>query len=206
MSSLKTGILLWLPLTFVLMVSSAYGQGYYRFLGDPVTVPDQTTPRFGITYNTQGFDNPTVHRTTKMIKRGATQADVDAVANFPGNPNAIPTWIDDAFQQTRLEFDACGGSLAANARNVSPKTVTVTIEPTGWYEPELGYAVAGAYYPSTHQIRVLNIYYIWSGADNGWLRQCSDLLQWEMENYFATELNIQAEPRTKNWPCDAPAQ
>lgn len=204
MTILKRAILLGLPLISILMVPNAYGQGYYRFLGDPVTVPDQTSPRFGIRYNTQGFDNPTVHRTDKMIKKGAAQCDVDAVENFPGTANAFPQWIDDAYLQTRQEFNACGGALAANLSTVSPKPLYITIEPTGFYVPELGYAVAGAYFPSTHEIKVLNIYYTWSGANNGWLRQSSDLLKWEMENYFATELNIQAEPRTEHWPCDAP--
>ncbi|HEY6332314.1 MAG TPA: hypothetical protein VI756_23520 [Blastocatellia bacterium] len=202
----KRAALLAFPLIGFFFISNAQAQGYYRFLGNPRTVPNQTSERNGIVFNTQGFDNPTVHETAKMIKKGASGADVDTVENFPGSSNAFSEWVDDAFDQTRASFEACGGSLASLGSKVSPKAITVTIEPSGFYVPELGYAVAGAYFPSTHEIHVLNIYYTWSGANNGWLRQASDLLVWEMGNYFATETGIQAEPRTPHWPCDAPKQ
>jgi len=204
MNHIKRGMLFVLPFVAFLFASNAHAQGYYRFLGDPQQVPDQTSKRNGITYNTQGFDKPTEHRTQKMVKKNAPQSAIDAVDNFPGDPDAFSNWVDDAFEQTRKEFTACGGTLAQRGSQVPAKGVSITIEPTGFYVPQLGYAVAGAYFPSNHEIHVLNIYYIWSGPDNGWLRQSSDLLKWEMENYFGTEVGIQAEPRTPNWPCDAP--
>jgi hypothetical protein len=187
-----------------LMISQARAQGYYQFLGNARQVPDEKSTTYGITYNTQGFDSPEVHNTTKMVKKGAPSYDVEAVQNFPGATNAFSQWIDDGFEQTRQEFVDCGGSLSVKGSNVSPKGVSITIEPTGFFVPELGYPVASVYYPATHQIRALNIYYTWSGANRGWLRNSKDLLKWELENYFATEAGIQPEPRTPKWPCDAP--
>jgi hypothetical protein len=187
-----------------LMISQARAQGYYEFLGEARQVPDQQSKTYGITYNTQGFDKPTVHNTAKMTKKGAPSYDVQAVQEFPGAPDAFSQWVDGAFEQTREEFIDCGGSLSVAATSVSPKGVRIVIESSGFFVPQLGYPVASVYYPATHEIHSLNIYYTWTGANVGWLRNAKDLLKWEMENYFATEIGIQAEPRTPKWPCDAP--
>ncbi|HKV42797.1 MAG TPA: hypothetical protein VJX67_26600 [Blastocatellia bacterium] len=201
---LKRCLLMMLPLLLLTLSVEVKAQGYYQFLGDPTPVPDSTSQRNGIRYNTQGFDTPHTHQVKKMIKKGAPDSAVQAVLDFPGNTTAFSNWIDDAYEQTQKEFTDCGGSLASRARQVSAGAVYVIVEPTAFYVPELGYAVAGAYYPDTNQIRVLNIYYIWSGPNKGWLRESKDLLKWEMENYFAVQVGVQAEPRTPNWPCDAP--
>ena len=184
--------------------SQASGQGYYEFLGPAQPASDKYTPRYHIRYNTQGFDYPAEHRTKKMIKKGAPESAVREVENFPQSADDIPKWIDDAFENTRAEFLRCGGDLASRAIAVSPAGVYVVIEPTAFHVAELGIDAAGVYYPSRHEIHVLNIYYTWSGAYRGWLRHARDLLRWEMENYFGTECRIQAEPRTSSWPCDAP--
>jgi hypothetical protein len=191
---------------FLAICGDAKAQGYYQFLGAATVVPDQTSLRNGVRYNTQGFDAPQTHSVKKMIQKGAPDSAVEAVKNFPGNTAAFSTWVDDAFDQTKKEFTDCGGQLANKALQVSAHAVYVIIEPSAFFIPELGYAVAGAYFPDSNQIRVLNVYYTWSGANKGWLRQSKDLLKWEMENYFAVQTGIQAEPRTANWPCDAPAQ
>jgi hypothetical protein len=136
-----------------------------------------------------------------MERKGASPSAVQEVLSFPGSPDAFSQWIDDAFDQTMQEFTQCGGELAGSARLVSPQGVYVVIEPTGFFVAAVGYDVAGVYYPDRREIHVLNIYYIWHGPDAGWLRHARDLIKWEMENYFATEVRITAEPRTANWPC-----
>ena len=203
---IKHSLLILVPVfTIFLLTADASAQGYYKFLGDSQSVPDRYSQRNGIRYNTQGFDNPTQHNVDKMIKKGADPASVQTVLNYPGSSDAVDGWVDSAFEQTKQEFEACGGSLAARGSRVSANGVYVVIEPTAFFVPELGYAVAGAYFPATHEIHSLSIYYTWSGQNKGWLRQAKDILKWEMENYFAVETGIQAEPRTPNWPCDAPA-
>jgi len=192
---------LWL----IFLISPAFvrAQGYTMFLGQSRTVADKVSPRYGISYNDGGFQHPRTRNTKGLIKREVPQAVIDAVNEFPGTN--IGNWIDQGFAQTVAEFDGCGGTLASRANQVSPTLVHVVVEPTIFYVPQLGVNAASAYYPDQKLIRSLNIYYIWSGSDAGWLRLAPDLLKWEMENFVANEAGVQMEPRTQHWPCDAPA-
>lgn len=189
------------------LADSSYAQGEHEFLGGARQVPDQISPRFGIRYNTQGFDEPKAKwnkKVKKWNKKGVPESIVEEILAFPGSPDAFGKWIDDAFEQTRLEFNQCGGVLAQRANEVSPDKLYITIMPTAFYEPHWKIYLAGAYYPSTHDIKVLNIYYIWDGPNKGWLRHARDLLKWEIGNYFAMESKVQPEPRIAGWPCSAP--
>lgn len=192
----------------VLLCGSAKAQGYYEFLGSPQAVPDKFSPRFGIRYNTQGYDNPDVNwkkRAAKLARRGVPDFAINEMINFPGSSDAIGEWIDEAFDDVQNEFLKCG-SLASRASKVSPNKLYVVIMPSAFFEPYFKVDVAGVYYPSTHQIKVLNIYYIWSGTNAGWLRHARDLIKWEIGNFFATEVGVQPEPRPNGWPCSAPAK
>lgn len=196
-----------LPL-LICLSGSASAQGYHQFLGSPRTVPDQFSPRFGIRYNTQGYDEPQVNWTKKIKKwqkKGVPDWAIDQIISYPGSDDAIGKWIDDSFAKTRAEFARCGGSLADRANRVSPNGLSVLIMPTAFYEPYWKINVAGVYYPSMRQIRVLNIYYMWRGPNKGWLRHARDLIQWEVENFFAVETKVQPEPRPAGWPCTAPS-
>ena len=123
---------------------------------------------------------------------------------FPGSPDAIGKWIDDAFDQVLAQFTACDGSLARQANRISGSDLKVIIMPSAFYVPVYDVLAAGAYYPTPHEIRVLNIYYTWSGDNKGWMRHARDLLV-EMGNYFAVTIGIEPEPRSTGWPCNAPA-
>jgi hypothetical protein len=195
-----------LPLFFIISVSAS-AQGTFEFLGDARTVPDQFSPRYGIRYNTQGFDQPDVNwakKTLKLQRRGVPDHIISEIAAFPGSPDAFGAWVDEAFETVRNEFTACGGQLAARANAVSANPIYIRIMPTIWYEPYYQTYAAGAYYPDTNEIRVVNIYYTWGGPQDGWLRQARDLLQWEIGNYYAVQCKIQPEPRPTGWPCTAP--
>ena len=183
---------------------SASAQETFEFLGNARQVPDQFSPRYGIRYNTQGFDQPDVNwpkKILKMQRRGVPNKIIKKIAAFPGSPDAFGTWIDDAFESVRNEFTACGGQLAARANTVSPNLIYITIMPTIWYEPYYQTYAAGAYYPDTNEIRVVNVYYAVTGPQAGWLRLAPDLLEWEIGNYFAVQCQIQPEPRPNGWPC-----
>ena len=119
---------------------------------------------------------------------------------FPGGPDVIGEWIDQAYDEVQTQFMKCS-SLAGRASSVSPYSLYVMIMPSAFFEPYDKIDVAGVYYPSTHEIKVLKIYYIWSGSNAGWLRHARDLIKWELGNFFATELRVQAEPRPDGWPC-----
>ena len=123
--------------------------------------------------------------------------------SYPGNADAIGTWIDDAFDQS----GAIHG-LRRGARG--PREPRQTRRPLredhalGLLRALLQDVVAGAYYPGANEIKVLNIYYTWSGANRGWLRHAKDLLVWEMANFMGVKSGIQPEPRPEGWPCNAP--
>jgi len=200
----RLGVKCAVALIFVFSPVLARAQGYTMFVGGARSVPDKVSAQYSIRYNDQGFQRPKTHNTKGLMKRDVDQAVIDAVNQFPNG--RIGDWIDQAFQQTVAEFEACGGGLATKAKQVSPSKLYVVIEPTIFYVPELGVNAASAYYPDTKLIKSLNIYYIWSGSDAGWLRLAPDLLKWEMGNFVANEVGVQMEPRTPHWPCDAPAQ
>src|SRR6516225_6430712 len=188
---------------------SARAQGTFEFLGNARQVPDQISPRYGIRYNTQGFDQPAVNwpkKIAKLQRRAVPDDVINEIEAFPGSPDAFGTWIDDAFESVLSDFTECGGPLADRARAVSPKRIRITIMPTIWYEPYWGTYAAGAYYPDSNEIRVVDIYYTWGGPQEGWLRHARDLVKWEIGNYFAVQCKIQPEPRPTGWPCTAPSQ
>jgi hypothetical protein len=190
-----------------LCVSTAQSQGTHQFLGKPREVPDQFTAKHGIRYNTRGFDDPRTNWEKKIEtwrENAVPESIIDELLAFPGSPDAIGRWIDDAFDQALAQFTACEGKLAKRARRVSPTDIQVVIMPSAFLEPYYQVLVAGAYYPTPKQIRVLNIYYIWEGANRGWLRHARDLLVYEMQNHFGVACGILPEPRTAAWPCDAP--
>jgi hypothetical protein len=202
----KNWLMLALPLLF--FVTSANAQGYYQFLGDPQVVPDQYSPKYNIRYNTQGYDDPQLNwnkRWKKLQKKGVPDDAITEMMNFPGSPNAIGQWVDEAFEYARNQFSQCGGIMADHANRVNPAGLSVIIMPSAFFEPYFKVDVAGVYYPSNRQIRVLNIYYTWSGGNAGWLRHARDLLKWEMGNFFGVEMKVQPEPRAEGWPCNAPA-
>jgi len=198
-----------LVLAFLLAgVSTAEAQGTHQFLGPPREVPDQFTAKHGIRYNTQGYDEPQAKWKKKIRawrENEVPESVIEELLAFPGAPGAIGRWIDDAFDQTLAQFTACGGPLADRARQVSATDLSVRIMPSAFFEPYYKILVAGAYYPTPKEIKVLNIYYTWEGPNKGWLRHARDLLVFEMGNYFAVASGIQPEPRTAAWPCDAPA-
>lgn len=192
---------------FLWMCGFAGAQGTYQFLGDSRSVPDRYSPRHRIRYNTGGFENPVVNwvkRSRRLRNKGVPEDAINKMAAFPGSPDAFGKWADDAFDSVQEQFIACGGALANRARVVSPANVHIVVLSTIWYEPRLKRWLAGAYYPEKKEIRVVNIYYTWSGPQAGWLRHARDLILWEMGNYFAGECRVRAEPRPGGWPCSSP--
>src|SRR5215216_6183412 len=139
-------LLILLPLVFC--AESAKAQGEFEFLGSARGVPDQFSPKYGIRYNTQGFDQPKVKWQKKMKKIQKNEVPewaINEFLNFPGSPDAIGVWVDSAFEQVEAQFVECGGKLANRALNVSPKDVYVMIMPSAFFEPYYKIDVAGAF-------------------------------------------------------------
>src|SRR5215471_11946329 len=116
--------------SLVIFASTALAQGTHQFLGPPRQVPDQFTPKYGIRYNTQGYDEPQAKWKKKIRtweENSIPQSIIDRLLAYPGSPDAIGQWIDDAFEQTQAQFTACGGNLSALGGRVSASDVRVTI-------------------------------------------------------------------------------
>ncbi len=189
-------------ISFALLTSdAASAQSFYKFLGPRRTSGLKFSPKYKIAYRDNGFDNPVKRKWKQAAKRGASDLVIEEVKIFPGSPDAIGQWIDEAYEEAVASFKKCGGQLAAFADTVTPASLTggVTIEPTIWYEPLLKTHLAGGYYPATRSIRVVNIYY----GTTGDYRHARLLLRWEMKNHFAVLAGIESEPFAANWPCNA---
>jgi hypothetical protein len=180
---------------------TAGAQSYYEFLGSPHSNEVKFSPKYGIPYKDNGFDEPLKRRWKRAKKRGASGWVIDEIKLFPGSPGAIGIWIDEAFDEAVATFSKCGGRLASFASSVSPLTLSggVNIESTIWYDSALNYYLAGGYYPDTRSIRVVNIYY----GSTGDYRHARLLLRWEMKNHFAFLAGIKSEPFAPDWPCRA---
>jgi hypothetical protein len=203
----KRAVLFLLALPLFLSVGTAKAQGDFKFLGEPVQVADQFSPKYHIRYNTQGYDQPSANwskKIRKMQKKKVPDYAINEIMQFPGSPDAIGNWIDEAFEETKKDFMTCGGSLAGRAGHISTRDLYVMIMPSAFFEPYYKINVAGAYYPDRHEIKVLNVYYTWGGENKGWLRHARDLLKWEMGNFIGSESGITPEPRLQGWPCNAP--
>jgi len=194
-------ILLVGPLMLFFCPASVFAQSYFEFLGPGYGDEIKHSPKYGIAYRDNGFDNPILRAKKQAKKRGAPAWILDEIRAFPGSPDAIGTWIDEAFDQARDSFTKCGGRLAEFAARVTPASLSggVRIEATIWYEPALNAILAGGYYPDTRSIRVVNIYY----GTTGNYRHARPLLVWEMKNHFGTLAGIQSEPVAADWPCGA---
>jgi hypothetical protein len=194
-------LLMMSQLILLVYAGTAAAQSYLEFLGPAYDEQVKYSPKYGIPYKDHGFDNPLSRRPKKAKKRGAPWWVQDEINIFPGSPDAIGQWIDEAFDEARASFQECGGGLADFASRVTPASLSggVSIEPTIWYEPALGAILAGGYYPNTRSIRVVNIYY----GSTGDYRHARLLLVWEMKNHFGTLAGIQSEPFAADWPCRA---
>lgn len=198
--SRKAILLLVVPALLALADTSG-AQNLVEFLGPKYNKAIKLSPKYRIPYGDNGLNRPLEHRSKKAKKRGAPTSVLDAIRDFPGSPDAIGDWIDEAFDEAVASFSKCGGALARLARVVSPASLLggVTIESTIWFEPALDSFLAGGYYPSTRSIRVVGIYY----GTTGDYRHAKSLLVWEMKNHLGTLAGIESEPFSPDWPCDA---
>src|SRR5215510_9047036 len=124
--------------SLVCFASTAMAQGKHQFLGPPREVPDQFTPKYGIRYNTQGYDEPQAKWKKKIRtweENSIPQPIIDQLLAYPGSPDAIGQWIDDAFDQTLAQFAGCGGNLSTLASRVSASELRVTIMPSAFMDP-----------------------------------------------------------------------
>ena len=196
----KAPILLVLPVLLV-CVETGSAQKPPKFLGPRYSNELKFSPKHGIPYWDNGFNDPLKRKWKVAMERGAPDWALEEIKSFPGSPDAIGEWIDDAWDDAVAAFTKCGGPLADFAARLSPTSLSggVTIVPTIWYEAVLQSYLAGGYYPDTRSIKVVNVYY----GSTGDYRHARLLLKWEMKNHFGTMAGINSEPFASDWPCRA---
>lgn len=194
------------PLLFILPVllacaETGQAQKLAKFLGPRHSDELKFSPKYGIPYWDNGFGDPLKHKWKPAMERGAPDWVLEEIKIFPGSPDAIGRWIDEAWDEAVAAFSKCGGSLADFAAGLSPTSLWggVSIQPTIWYEPVLNSYLAGGYYPEPRAIKVVNVYY----GTTGDYRHARLLLKWEMKNHFGTLAGISSEPFASDWPCHA---
>lgn len=194
------------PFLFIALMLMSFAieikaQSPVKFLGPKQSAEIKYSPKYHIPYNDNGFSEPQKRKWKEARKRGAASFVTDEINIFPGKPDAIGQWIDEAWDEAVASFKKCGGALASFASGMSPSGLTggVSIEPTIWYEPALKSYLAGGYYPDSRSIKVVNIYY----GTTGDYRHARLLLKWEMKNHFAFLAGIQSEAYAPDWPCRA---
>lgn len=172
-----------------------------KFLGPRYSDEMKFSPKHGIPYWDGGYNEPKKHKWKVAMERGAPDSVLEDIKNFPGSPDAIGEWVDDAWDEAVAAFSKCGGSLADFASRLSPFTLSggVEVVPTIWFEPALNSYLAGGYYPVTRSVKVVNLYY----GTTGNYRHARELLKWEIKNHFGTMAGINSEPFASDWPCRA---
>ena len=193
----KAPFLLIIPVLFA-CVETASAQ---KFLGPRYSDEMKFSPKHGIPYWDGGFNDPRKHKWKVAMERGAPESVLEDIKNFPGSPDAIGQWVDDAWDEAVASFTRCGGPLADFASRLSPFTLSggVEVVPTIWFEPALNSYLAGGYYPATRSIKVVNVYF----GTTGNYRHARQLLKWEIKNHFGTMAGINSEPYASDWPCHA---
>lgn len=198
---LRKAPVLFITIILLSAANAALAQSPYKFLGPKKKAEIKYSPKYKIPYNDNGFSDPAKRKWKQAAKRGAQGFVIEEIQIFPGTPEAIGEWIDEAWDEAVASFKKCGGSRAEFAATMTPSSLKggVSIQPTIWYEPVLKSYLAGGYYPDTRSIKVVNIYY----GTTGDYRHARLLLKWEMKNHFAFLAGIQSEPYAPDWPCNA---
>lgn len=184
-----------------LLTDAASAQTPLEYLGPKHDDTVKLSPKYKIPYRDNGFADPLERKAKKAIKRGASSEVAREIRIFPGSPDAIGQWVDEAWDDAVAAFTKCGGRLADFGKSIQPASLTggVEIASTIWYEPSLQSYLAGGYFQATRSIRVVNIYY----GTTGDYRHARLLLRWEMKNHFAFLAGLKSEATTDDWPCHA---
>lgn len=211
-------ILMLAVLLAVSLTASAQTTTWKELLGpaEPASI-EQRTP-LGIRYIAHGFDTPKQKRIAKTIrwmqKRGVPNALIEEYRQFAlkltESHAVIPQMIDAAFSQTRSVYIGCDGKWKSAALQIKPSDILVSVEAAPvWSEHWKTYA-AGLAWGSKNLIQAVNVSangIMSEPKSAGPLRKFSDLMFWEMGNYFSFKaghrINTPADELGSSSPCAA---
>src|ERR1044072_3762116 len=132
------------PFLFIAIIvlsaaSTALAQSPYKFLGPKKKTEIKYSPKYRIPYNDNGFSDPAKRKWKQAAKRGAQGFVIEEIQIFPGTPEAIGEWIDEAGEEAVASFKKWGGPRAEFAEGMTlwSRKGGVSTQPTIWYEPVL---------------------------------------------------------------------
>lgn len=150
------------------------------------------TPRYSIAYESNGFDSKKRKIINKKTPRYFDKMNaahlvepfqIFAIA-LTENSDNLPQWIDEAWDDVKQKWLACGGVFAQAANNFNPSRLLVVIEAQPfWVEAHKLYA-NGMVELDGRTIRAVNIATsrLHTDPQNASLVFLPDLLRWEIGN------------------------
>jgi hypothetical protein len=203
-----------IPSIFFVMIFAVSTQAqaiqFWAFLGEgEANYAIQQSPIYNISYQANGFDRPRKNRVRKTIAqmhgRGASHliSDFEDFANQMTKENAIPRWIDEAYERIIERWSSAGEyklpgakmTCADVVRKFNPSSLLVKVEDVPFQVQGYGPNFYAAGTTDGHMIRVLNINadgFI-SDPQHASLRKFDALVEWEIGNSFALFAGYQAQ-------------
>src|SRR5688572_9301789 len=165
-----------IPSIFFVMIFAVSTQAqaiqFWAFLGEgEANYAIQQSPIYNISYQANGFDRPRKNRVRKTIAqmhgRGASHlvSDFEDFANQMTKENAIPRWIDEAYERIIERWSSAGEyklpgakmTCADVVRKFNPSSLLVKVEDVPFQVQGYGPNFYAAGTTDGHMIRVLNI-------------------------------------------------
>jgi hypothetical protein len=168
------------------------GQQWKPLLQESYPREIQFTARYGIAYQSNGFDTPKrkiiAKKTPKYLRQMGAAHLIEGFQIFSTalteNPDNLPQWIDESWEEIKRKWVDCGGQHAQAANSFNPRRLLVVVEAAPFQVQNPAVMANGAVERDGRTIRVVNVTTskLFSDPQNAYLVLLPDLLRWEMGN------------------------
>ncbi len=177
-----------------------------KLLGEAIGNSTRYSPKWRIPYNDNKFNTPNdptlrQSRLSTVIYASKFAYDkkvpVGVIESFQGFANRMilgteqpGKWIDDAFDEVRNKWAACGGKYLNVANGLAASSIFATVQPSYWLysgSNYSGYIAGQANWPSRHVlgnvVGINNLMSVNPAASTG-IQNFQRLMAWEIGNIF----------------------
>jgi hypothetical protein len=148
-----------------------------------------------------------------LLEEQAPTAAITALAIFDrltSDEQAMMVW--EGTELAVSQFRSCGDYLGNRAAAVTMPPIVLepgpfrVPYPNGQFVDAVGVTFPNGSGFNANTIHIVNLYINLdpTAPTFSWVRDAKALSQWEGGNWIAIALSLLAEPRSANWPCDAP--